>query len=177
METNSALTKKKWFNKLGKKELTAAIVMLALLLVGLWLPERLIVSTSPSLDKRVFFKAPVRPHAVQTGDYLVFTTDEVDTSHIEEGHSDTALFVKKVGCRPGQKLIGTTDRQFICDEEFLGSALEKDGKGQDLPLFSYSGTVPEDSFFMVGTNARSFDSKYFGFVQAHDILYKALPLW
>lgn len=176
MEKKSA-SNKKLFRRLNKREKTAVIVCLAALLVGLWLPERLIVSTSPSLDKRVFFKTPVRINKVQTGDYLVFKAGAVDTSHIEEGHKDGALIVKKVGCRPGQNLVGTEEGQFTCDEASLGTALEKDGKGQDMPLFTYTGTVPEESFFMVGTNPRSYDSKYFGFVNAKEILFKALPLW
>jgi type IV secretory pathway protease TraF len=59
----------------------------------------------------------------------------------------------------------------------LGKALEQDSKGQTLPRFRYSGTVPAGSFFMVGANPRSFDSKYFGFIHVDEILYKALPLW
>lgn len=30
---------------------------------------------------------------------------------------------------------------------------------------------------MVGTHPRSYDSKYYGFIDVHEISHQALPLW
>ena len=181
METKSALNKnnenkKRLFGKLNKREKTLAIVVLAALLVGAWLPQRIIVSTSPSLNHRVFFLTPVDTKKIKDGDYLVFR--HKNTTFVHKGlNKENDRLIKEVGCSPDEILTKDADRQWYCGQKFIGKALEKDGKGRELPQFEFIGPVPDNSFFMVGTNPRSFDSRYFGFVHADDFLYKALPLW
>ncbi len=163
------------FWKLNNREKTLAIVILAALLIGAWLPERIIVSTSPSLHQRVFFLAKAG-NKFKTGDYLVFHLR--DTSFVRKGlDQGNDRLIKRVGCGPGEILTSDADKQYFCGQKFMGKALDTDSKGRLLPLFQFTGLVPESSYFVVGKNPRSFDSKYFGFVHADDILYKALPLW
>jgi conjugative transfer signal peptidase TraF len=160
--------------RLSGREKTIALVVLAALLVGVWLPGRIIVVTSASLDYRVFFLVPAS--TIKTGDYLVFRHS--DSTFVPQGlNRDNDRLIKQVGCGPGETLTSDGERQFFCNDKLLGKALEQDSKGQILPRFHYSGTVPAGSFFMVGANPRSFDSKYFGFIHADEILYKAIPLW
>jgi type IV secretory pathway protease TraF len=176
MKSLSSKKNKRMFRKLSSREKTIALVILAALLVGAWLPARLIVSTSQSLEHRVFFLVPVNTKKIQAGDYLVFI--HKDKKFVNKGlNTENDRLIKKVGCRPGQILTRDADSLFSCNKEELGKALDKDSKGQALPQFEFNGPVPEDNFFMIGSNPRSFDSRYFGFVHADDILYKALPLW
>ena len=101
-----------------------------------------------------------------------------DTTFVRRGlDQENDRLIKRVGCGPGENLTSDADKQYFCGQKLLGKALETDSKGRPLPLFQFTGLVPESSYFVVGTNPRSFDSKYFGFVHADDILYKALPLW
>jgi len=177
METKSPSNKgnKKMFRKLSSREKTIALVILAALLVGAWLPARIIVSTSQSLEHRVFFLVPVNTKKIRTGDYLVFT--HKDTRFVNKGlNKENDRLIKKIGCCPGQTLTRDSNL-FSCNKKELGKALDKDRQGRALPQFEFSGPVPEDNFFMIGSNPRSFDSRYFGFIHADDILYKALPLW
>ncbi|MGB3222834.1 MAG: S26 family signal peptidase [Desulforhopalus sp.] len=161
--------------RLNSREKTLTIVILAALLIGVWLPERLIVSTSPSLEHRIFFLTR-SDRDIKLGDYLVFRHE--DTRFVRKGlDSGNDRMIKKVGCRPGDILSTDLERNYYCGQKLLGTALPTDSKGRSLPQFQFSGLVPENSYFMVGTNSRSFDSKYFGFVDADDILYKALPIW
>lgn len=163
------------FIQLNNREKTLVIVVLAALLIGAWLPARIIVSTSPSLDHRVFFLTKAKQN-VQLGDYLVFRNK--DSGFVQKGlNPENDRLIKKVGCCPGSYLSVNAERMFFCSQRRLGIALETDSEGRSLPVFRFSGKVPEESYFMVGTNPRSFDSRYFGFVHADDILYKALPLW
>ena len=172
-ESKSREKKLSW--KLNSREKTMAIVMLAALLVGAWLPGRLIISTSPSLDHRIFFLTRTKD-SITTDDYLVFR--HKDTRFVHKGlDQENDRLVKKVGCCPGDMLSVDSKRTFYCGERELGTALETDSKGHSLPVFDFTGVVPENSYFMVGRNPRSFDSRYFGFVHADEILYKALPLW
>jgi len=179
MEKKSVSTsrdKKRLFQKLNSQEKTLAVVILAAMLVGAWLPGRIIVATSPSLNHRIFFMSSVNIQKVKTGDYLVFR--HADTPFVHKGlNKENDRLIKKVGCCPGEVLSRDTDSQFFCAGTFLGKALTENSKGRLLPQFHFTGRVPDNSFFMVGANPRSFDSKYFGFVHADEILYKALPLW
>ncbi len=72
METNSVSGKKRPFWKLNRKEQRIALVVLAALLIGVSLPSRIIVSTSDSLDHRVFFKVPVDPATIELGDHPLY---------------------------------------------------------------------------------------------------------
>ena len=164
----------RFFRRLSGREKTLALIVLAALLVGVWLPGRIIVATSASLDHRVFFLVPAS--TIKTGDYLVFRHPDATFVALGLNRSNNRL-IKRVGCGPGETLISDEEGQFFCDGMLLGKALDQDSTGWMLPRFQYSGTVPAGSFFMVGSNPRSFDSKYFGFIHVDEILYKALPLW
>ena len=164
------------FQRLNKRETTISVVFLAALLTGLWLPTRIIVSTSESLDHRIFFMVGHDIGKIKDGDYLVFR--HAHSTFIRPGLSRKEhLFTKQVGCSPGERLRRDENSRFICDRRLLGKALVQDSKGRNLPQFSFNGPVPKNHFFMVGTHPRSFDSKYFGFIYADEIKYKALPLW
>ncbi|MBU1057610.1 MAG: S26 family signal peptidase [Proteobacteria bacterium] len=157
-------------------EKSLALAFLAALLLGLWLPQRIAVATSPSLNHRVFFLVHSKAGAIKTGDYLV--VKQHDTSFIKQGlNKETDNLMKQVGCSPSQSLIRDVEGQFFCNDEFLGRSLITDSHGNPLPQFNYSGTVPDDSYFLIGSHPRSFDSKYFGFIHSDDILHKAVPLW
>ncbi len=154
------------------------IVLLAALLVGLWLPGRIIVSTSGSLERRVFFLVPVRRNNIVRGDYLVFRKTGPEVRFLRRGsrpNNDT--LIKRVGCVPGDRLTRNSQGEYLCGQRVLGRPLERDSQGRQLPQFRFAGIVPEDSYFMVGDDPRSFDSRYFGFIHGHEFLCQALPLW
>ena len=161
--------------RVNRREQTVAIVFLAFILAGVWLPGRITVATSGSLDHRVFFLLPA-PAKVELGDYLVFRHRYL--SQVQQGlRTDHDQMIKKVGCLPGEELTLGAANHFFCNGRPLGQALEADSKGRPLPIFSFNGQVPADKLFMVGTQSRSYDSKYYGFIDVHEISHQALPLW
>lgn len=180
METKSisnSIDQKRLFQKLNNREKSVALVFLTALLIGLWLPSRIIVSTSASLNHRIFFLTNARSK-IKTGDYLVFRHKLEMKTFVKRGlNKENDRLIKQVGCSPGETLTRNADNQFFCGQILLGKALTKDSEGRNLPQFNFSGPVPDNKYFMVGSNPRSFDSKYFGFIHADEILYKALPLW
>lgn len=176
MVRNFTLNNIRPFDRATKKEGIAAGITLCLLLLGLWLPQRISLSTSPSLDHRVFFLLRLsNSDRVRSGDYIVFS--HPDTGHIHQGlNRENDLLIKKVGCAPGETLT-TNDGTIFCEGTFLGNNLLNDSEGKPLPQFSYNGLVPANKYFMIGRHERSFDSRYFGFIDADDFRYKAMPLW
>lgn len=165
--------------RLTRWEKTVAMVFLAALLLGSFLPGRLIIAISDSLDYRLFFLTAINQDTIKNGDYLVFQGNKEDVEkHAKHMlNKDLDRLIKKVGCAPGEMLTRDTQRQFFCQGILIGQALEADSLKRPLPQFQFSGIVPEKNFFMIGTNPRSYDSKYFGFVDADKIIHKALPLW
>ncbi len=171
--------------KLSRREKSIALLVLAMALLGGLLPGRIIVSVSPSLTKRIFLLVSV-PATIKDGDYLVFRHRDPEVmKFLQKGlDKDNDRLIKRVGCGPGDLLFREGDN-FYCsvpatpgkERVYLGKALKKDSQGQELPQFNFQGFVPEDSYFMVGVNPRSYDSKYYGFIHAREFLYKALPLW
>lgn len=161
---------------LSNREKSVILVFLAALLLGGWLPSRIIISTSPSLSHRVFFLVPAVRKKIEKDQYIVIRHRE--TTFVRQGlNPDHERIIKKVGCVPGEILTRDVTGNFFCNGFLLGTSLKQDSTGRDLPQFHFSGTIPEDSYFLAGSNPRSYDSKYFGFIHADDILFKALPLW
>ena len=170
---NSSSNRPWW--RVNRQEQAVAIVFLAFLLAGAWLPGRMTVATSGSLDHRVFFLLPA-PAKIELGDYLVFRHQGL--SQMQQGlRGDHDQMIKKVGCLPGDQLTINEANHFFCNGRSLGQALETDSKGRPLPIFSFNGPVPADKLFLVGTHPRSYDSKYYGFIDVHEISHQALPLW
>lgn len=162
--------------KVCSRKARTGILFLAALLTGFWLPSRFTVSISPSLDHRIFFLVPFDIAETKDGDYLVF--DRKPSAFVRPGtHNDNHLYIKQVGCCPGEHLSRDRSNRFFCQTQLLGKALSQDSKGKQLPQFNFNGVVPENSFFMVGSHPRSFDSRYYGFIHAKEIKHKAIPLW
>ena len=170
---NSASRNRGW--RLNRREQVVALVVLASCLLGAWVPGQLTVATSASLDHRVFLLRPV-PAQIETGDYLVFR--HRDLNQVRQGlGTNRERMIKRVGCRPGEWLRVDAELRFTCDGRPLGQALATDSQGRPLPRFTHNGPVAAGQLFLVGTHPRSYDSRYFGFVDAHEILHQALPLW
>jgi conjugative transfer signal peptidase TraF len=160
---------------LRRKDLASAAIALLVVLLGLWLPSHLLVSTSPSIDHRVFLRRALdgRQERLQ-GEYLVFS--HPGGTHIHQGLQGNDLLIKQVGCRPGEKLT-MENGQVFCQGIPLVEQLETDGQGRKLPRFIYDGIVPPGKYFMIGSHERSYDSRYFGFIDEEQFRYRALPLW
>ena len=170
---NSAFSKSRW--RQNSQEQVVALVVLASCLLGAWLPGQLTVATSGSLDHRVFLLRPM-PAQIETNDYMVFR--HRDLAQVRQGlGANRERMIKRVGCRPGEWLRVDAEHRFTCDGRPLGQALATDSQGRPLPRFIHNGPVPEGQLFLVGTHPRSYDSRYFGFVHAREILHQALPLW
>lgn len=138
------------------------------LTLGLWLPGHISVTLTPSLGYRVFFLRQPESKGFKVGDYLLFR------KRLPEATTDQLL--KRVGCAPGQRLT-VTSGEYACDQVPLGRALLRDSKGKPLPQLVFNGPVPEGKLFMIGPHPRSYDSRYFGFIEANTVLKQAYPIW
>lgn len=146
-------------------------VLSGLALLGMSIPGRLIVSPTPSDGRHVFVRA-ASSRPVRVGDYVVFP---MRTRYVERC-TDGCLLLKRVVCGPGS-VLEVRGRDFYCDGRYLGRAKERSRKGEPVEPFRYSGIIPGGKFFVMGSHEDSFDSRYFGFVDASSVVARAVPLF
>ena len=151
--------------------------LFALFLTIFTVEKHILVAVTPSVNKRVFFAYKQLHPVFRTGDFVTFNEKSRLDMFVKKGHlKNIHTLVKQIGCSPGE-LLSQSTRNWYCNGKYVGTALLEDSKGRRLPQFNFDGIVPAGSYFMVGTNPRSFDSKYYGFIHANEIIYKDIPLW
>lgn len=117
------------------------------------LSNRIVITTTPSLDHRIFFEGW---GDFEIGDYISFvlTTDIIVRQRI----------TKKIACVEGQR-IDVLDRSFFCDGQYLGDAKETYLTGEPYPIASETaGIIPTGKAFVLGDHKDSYDSRAWGFV-------------
>lgn len=121
-----------------------------------------------SIDKDVFiYKKKIDENLSNA---LIYFTLPVQTRLFNKGSS----FGKYVKCQGGQTLT-TKHLSYYCDGVFLGKAKTTDINGKSVENFIFNGIIPYNQFFVMGTHERSFDSRYWGFVNKKDI--KGVAIW
>lgn len=83
-------------------------------------------------------------------------------------------FAKEVKCQGGDNL-STQDRDYFCNNHHIGKARIADSKGAAVKQFVFNGVIPKDSYFVMGDNPNSFDSRYWGFLTKDKI--KGVAIW
>ena len=128
------------------------------------------VSRDNSLPYTFWFKMPQNKEVYEIGDYLSFNLGYRDK------FLGTRNLVKEIKCIPGQKLQ-RIDKDFYCDNIKLNAhVLDKTYYGADLPTWEYNGIIPENYYFMLGTNPRSYDSRYFGLINKDKFINYLYPV-
>lgn len=174
------LTKYRTLNhiSIGKKRLLtySFISILSVLIITIFLRTYfmnyyyLALNFTPSLSERVFI---VDKHtnidALKKDDIIGFRYTHDDYPFYKNGES----FIKYIACMEGDDLV-IENGVVRCNGKYLGSQLKQDSKGNKLLLFAYNGKVPKDKFFMWTPFVKSYDSRYWGFIDKSDILGKAI---
>jgi type IV secretory pathway protease TraF len=85
-------------------------------------------------------------------------------------------YLKKIVCKEGD-FLKVKNRDYFCNEDYIGTASYFDGKLKPIENFTFNGVVPKDKYFVAGEHILSYDSKYFGFIDKSQILRKAKPFF
>lgn len=152
-----------------KRRLASIALALAALAVGLWLPGHLEIAATDSVGYHLFWRTDKVPGLAVKGDYVSFV-------HTTPWYGAKRL-TKQVACATGEILRSTDDGRFYCGEQYLGQALKADSAGASLPVFRFDGPVPEGKIFVRGRHDRSFDSRYFGWIERTDVQAILYPLF
>lgn len=144
-------------------------------LIGFFLSSNLVVSLGHSIDKKVFWKTT--PDNIQTGDYVVVTTDKND--QFAKGKNISKI----VGCSGGEILLIKND-EYYCQDNYLGKAKKFSKTG--IPVKPYNPCnndsicmyrIPDNYYFVIGTHKDSYDSRYFGVIPKERIIARLIPIW
>ena len=151
----------------------ASLTMLCTAIVfGIWLPGHISVTLTKSLKHRIFFLQDSW-NTIEQGDYVMFRHL---TPWTDKNPTAPTLIIKIVGCAPGQHLSVNASKEYFCNGQPLGTAIDQDSLGNKLPQFHFNGVIPPGKLFVIGQHKRSYDSKYYGFIDADKITRKAIPL-
>lgn len=125
---------------------------------------------TPSLHERVFIiDKHTNLKTLKKDDLIGFVFQEDDSIYFKKGEN----FIKYVICMQGDDLI-VDSSQIKCNGKYYGSPLKIDGKGNVLKHFKYKGKVPKDKYFVWTPYVKSYDSRYWGFVDKKNIVGKAI---
>ncbi|WP_457569586.1 S26 family signal peptidase [Desulfurobacterium sp.] len=133
-----------------------------------------VVIVTPSIGHRFVICEVQEPRKIERGDLISFIYDgpEFPLYHLTDG----TLLLKYVWGLPGDKL--TVDSQYVkINGQILGRVLHTDCEGRPVDYFHYAGIIPPGKYFVMGTIKRSFDSRYWGFVDARWHVRKCYPIF
>ncbi|HEB7569746.1 S26 family signal peptidase [Campylobacter coli] len=126
------------------------------------------VIRTKSIDKDVFIYQKKIQGDLK--DSLIYFSLPVQTKYFDKDSS----FGKYVRCEEGETL-NVKGLKYYCNNVFLGEAKTTDKDGNKVEQFIFNGVIPKDKFFVMGTHLRSFDSRYWGFVDRKNI--KGVSIW
>ena len=154
---------------LNSKKGLIALVLAGLFIAGAnWVPNHLNLTVSPSLSQRVFWLTEFQPEKAWRGQCILFER--------QLPGAPTTQVTKMMSCLPGDTLT-VKGLEYFCNGASLGVALEKSTSGKTLDRFQFNGQIPEGNYFVMGHNPKSYDSRYFGFIQKEEIKHEAIPLF
>jgi conjugative transfer signal peptidase TraF len=138
---------------------------------------RLIWNASASVPIGLYAVRPIDELAV--GDLVAVTPPEPLARFLSErGYLPIHVpLMKHIAARAGQTVCRSGDTVTI-DGTSVGSALDHDHLGRELPSWSGCQTLPEGEVFLMNSDtADSLDGRYFGSLPIASIIGRTVPIW
>ncbi|GJL61906.1 MAG: hypothetical protein NPIRA04_05600 [Nitrospirales bacterium] len=86
------------------------------------------------------------------------------------------LWLKRVVGMPGDR-IEVQGKVVKVNGEEVAKGMKRDRLGQVIDVVSLESPIPDDAVFVALPYPRSFDSRYFGYINMKDIIGEVTPLW
>lgn len=179
---------------LNRDKIAKCLMLFSALVFGLLIPGRFSVTTTPSLVHRIYLISKISDaREIRKEGYVLFVMrksnlntglmHEVmgnkatsDRARIGGGTAKITPVMKIARCLPGERLE-VSDRMYYCNGEYLGKAKEYSLRGEKVDNFVWDGVVPSGRIFVMGEHRDSLDSRYFGFIEAKDVIAVGHPLY
>ena len=153
----------------GKRVRNLALVI-GVGVLGMLLPRHVGISETRSLKHTVFFLGCHLPAKIGRGEYVQFGLKE-------DPYVGDRVLIKRVVGVPGDQLETTTDGRCLVNGALVCVAKRYSLKGERLAWFRFTGHIPPGRYFVCGEHKDSYDSRYFGLVDARDVVSVAYPVF
>lgn len=156
----------------------ALLALLPFVLAGLYFQSRFTVAIDrqsvTSLDARVML-VDMKDRVPRKGEIFAFYAPRSVSPVMEPG----TLMVKIFVAQPGDTVEIRPDKTIRVNGEVKAKGLAHlhEASPEALSRFYGRRTLGEDEWWVLGTNAWSFDSRYWGAVSAKNVLGRAYVLW
>lgn len=128
------------------------------------------LNESPSLPSYFYVvKNTETENDFKKGSIITFPFPKKDDRYFKYEYN----FIKQIRCKEGEYLK-YINRNYYCNDEYLGIARTHDSKGKEVEPFVFNGKIPEGKLFVMGTSHNSYDSRYWGFVNKEKVLGVAI---
>lgn len=156
-----------------KKYIILSIFLLVLNTLGIYTRKCFVLNISSSIpigiykvDKSIDFKK---------GDIITFSTKNYSDILNYSGSIKNVTFSKYVVGISGDYIRIENNKIYINNKK-KGNIFKVDGLNNKLPqLKEKKYIVKVDEVFVLGTNDKSFDSRYYGCIKKSDVIYKLVP--
>ena len=160
--------------KIKKKSLFFPLFLIILNTLGIYTRKYFVLNISSSIpigiykvDKSTDFKR---------GDIVTFSTKRYKDILDYPGSIKNITFSKYIAGISGNYIRIENNKIYVNNKE-KGNIFKVDGLNNRLPqLKEKEYIVKEDEVFVLGTNDKSFDSRYYGCIKKSDVIYKLVPL-
>lgn len=154
----------------------AAVLAIGLPGLQLWTP-RVVYNASPSVP--IGFYAVRKTDRLGAGDLVVIHVPDAFKKLVSgRGYLPPNVpLIKRIVALSGDHVCHDDGAVFV-NGEYLVSALDRDGAGRRMPIWTGCKQLSDEEFFavMAGVDA-SLDSRYFGPLDRGLIVGKAMPIW
>ena len=156
-----------------KKYIILSIFLLVLNILGIYTRKSFVINISSSIpvgiykvDKSTDFKRR---------DIVTFSTKKYKDILDYPGSIKNITFSKYIAGISGDYIRIENNKIYINNKE-KGNIFKVDELNNKLPqLKEKEYIVKEDEVFVLGTNDKSFDSRYYGCIKKSDVIYKLVP--
>ena len=160
--------------KIKKKSLFLPLFLIILNILGIYTRKYFVLNISSSIpigiykvDKSIDFKRE---------DIVTFSTKKYKDILDYPGSIKNITFSKYIAGISGDYIRIENNKIYVNNKE-KGNIFKVDGLNNKLPqLKEKEYIVKEDEVFVLGTNDKSFDSRYYGCIKKSDVIYKLVPL-
>jgi signal peptidase I len=161
---------KKTWSSPYRKPVRNLVLVLGLGLLGMLLPRHVGISETRSLEHTVFLLGYHHPREIERGEYLQFGLKG-------DPHVGDRVLIKRVVGVPGDEVETTADGRYLVNGVLVAVAKPYSLEGERLTWFRFRGQIPAGRYFVCGEHKDSYDSRYFGLVDARDVVSMAYPVF
>lgn len=150
------------------------IIFFVIFMISTLNPYEVKCNLSPSVQIGIYLTKKYKyTKTLKKGQYITFSIDDIiedkPTFYEQKNVDGNADYLKKI-VATDDDIILIQDKKIYINGEYKGRILEKDGFGKRLPgLKNGKYILKEKTYFVMGENPFSYDSRYYGAIPATKI--------